>query len=71
LVFGQEQPLWVHPAQLSGALEPALALTVHKAQGSESTTAMVLLPGPEPTDPRLLYTALTRARREAWLFTPT
>lgn len=70
LVFGQDQPLWLHPAQLSGALEPALALTVHKAQGSESTTAMVLLPGPEPTDPRLIYTALTRARQEAWLVTP-
>jgi ATP-dependent exoDNAse (exonuclease V) alpha subunit len=31
---------------------------------------MVLLPGPDPIDPRLLYTALTRARQEAWLFTP-
>ena len=70
LLFGQEQPIWVHPAQLSGALEPALALTVHKAQGSEAQTVMVLLPGPDPTDPRLLYTALTRARQEAWLFTP-
>jgi len=70
LLFGQEQPIWVHPAQLSGALEPALALTVHKAQGSESQTVMVLLPGPDPIDPRLLYTALTRARQEAWLFTP-
>jgi exodeoxyribonuclease V alpha subunit len=70
LLFGQEQPIWVHPAQVSGALEPALALTVHKAQGSESRSVMVLLPGPEPADPRLLYTALTRAREEAWLFTP-
>jgi exodeoxyribonuclease V alpha subunit len=70
LLFGQEQPLWVHPAQVSGALEPALALTVHKAQGSESDEVMVLLPGPDPVDPRLLYTALTRARHAAWLFTP-
>jgi exodeoxyribonuclease V alpha subunit len=70
LLFGQEQPIWVHPAQVSGALEPALALTVHKAQGSESRSVMVLLPGPDPSDPRLLYTALTRAREEAWLFTP-
>jgi len=30
----------------------------------------VLLPEPEGADPRLLYTALTRAREEAWLFTP-
>ncbi|MFN9548067.1 MAG: AAA family ATPase [Cyanobacteriota bacterium] len=70
LLFGQDAPIWVHPAQVSGALEPALALTVHKAQGSESQTVMVLLPGPDPADPRLLYTALTRAREEAWLFTP-
>ncbi|MFN9621377.1 MAG: ATP-dependent RecD-like DNA helicase [Cyanobacteriota bacterium] len=70
LLFGQEQPIWVHPAQVSGAVEPALALTVHKAQGSESRSVMVLLPGPDPCDPRLLYTALTRAREEAWLFTP-
>jgi exodeoxyribonuclease V alpha subunit len=70
LLFGQDQPIWVHPAQVSGALEPALALTVHKAQGSESKRVMVLLPGPDPIDPRLLYTALTRAREEAWLFTP-
>jgi exodeoxyribonuclease V alpha subunit len=70
LLFGQEQPLWVHPAQVGGALEPALALTVHKAQGSESDEVMVLLPGPDPVDPRLLYTALTRARHAAWLFTP-
>ncbi|MEB3259092.1 MAG: AAA family ATPase [Cyanobacteriota bacterium] len=70
LLFGQEEPLWIHPAQMGGALEPALALTVHKAQGSESDTVMVLLPDAEPTDPRLLYTALTRARQSAWLFTP-
>lgn len=70
LVFGQDQPLWVHPAQVSGALEPALALTVHKAQGSEAQSVIVLLPGMDPSDPRLLYTALTRARREAWLVTP-
>jgi exodeoxyribonuclease V alpha subunit len=70
LLFGQDQPIWVHPAQVSGALEPALALTVHKAQGSESKRVMVLLPGPDPIDPRLLYTALTRAREDAGLFTP-
>jgi exodeoxyribonuclease V alpha subunit len=70
LVFGQDQPIWLHPSQLTGALEPALALTVHKAQGSEAERVMVLLPDLESTDPRLLYTALTRAREEAWLLTP-
>jgi exodeoxyribonuclease V alpha subunit len=69
LVFGQDEPIWIHPAQVSGALRPALALTVHKAQGSEASTVMVLLPDPS-TDAQLVYTALTRARREAWLFTP-
>jgi exodeoxyribonuclease V alpha subunit len=57
----------IHPAQLAGSLEPALALTVHKAQGSEAETVIVLLPGGERTDGRLLYTALTRARRQALL----
>ena len=70
LVFGQDTPIWLHPAQLSGALEPALALTVHKAQGSEAQQVMVLLPDREGVDGRLLYTALTRAREEAWLLTP-
>jgi exodeoxyribonuclease V alpha subunit len=69
LVFGQEQPIWLYPSQLMGALEPALALTVHKAQGSEAERVMVLLPEPESVDPRLLYTGLTRAREAAWLFT--
>jgi exodeoxyribonuclease V alpha subunit len=57
----------VHPAQLAGSLEPALALTVHKAQGSEAERVIVLLPGHERTDGRLLYTALTRARHQALL----
>jgi exodeoxyribonuclease V alpha subunit len=67
ILFGGEEPLWVHPAQLAGAAEPALALTVHKAQGSEATEVIVLLGDP---DPRLLYTALTRARERAVLITP-
>ena len=56
------QTLRLHPAQLAGAAEPALALTVHKAQGSEAEEVHVLLPAGQPPDPRLLYTALTRAR---------
>jgi exodeoxyribonuclease V alpha subunit len=69
ILFGGEEPLWVHPAQLAGAAEPALALTVHKAQGSEATEVIVLLADPDP-DARLLYTALTRARERAVLITP-
>ena len=58
----------IHPAQLAGAAEPALALTVHKAQGSEARQLIVLLP-PGRTDHRLLYTALTRASEQALLIT--
>ena len=49
-------------------METALALTVHRAQGSEADQVMVLWPQPlEPTesgdhDRRLLYTAITRTR---------
>jgi exodeoxyribonuclease V alpha subunit len=52
-------------------LEPALALTVHKAQGSEAESVIVLLPGDEHQDGRLLYTALTRARHRALLIHAT
>jgi exodeoxyribonuclease V alpha subunit len=68
ILFGTEEPLWVHPAQLAAAAEPALALTVHKAQGSEAAEVIVLLSDIEP-DGRLLYTALTRARERAELIT--
>jgi exodeoxyribonuclease V alpha subunit len=67
---GAAAPLRIHPAQLSGAVEPAFALTVHKAQGSEADEVIVLLPEAGASDPRLLYTALTRARRQALLFVP-
>jgi exodeoxyribonuclease V alpha subunit len=67
---GADAPLRVHPAQLAGATEPAFALTVHKAQGSEAEEVVVLLPERQRQDPRLLYTALTRARRQVLLLTP-
>ncbi|MEB3350290.1 MAG: AAA family ATPase [Cyanobacteriota bacterium] len=73
LLFGDGEAdtvLWLHPAQLGGAAEPALALTVHKAQGSEADAVVVLLDPDRQSDPRLLYTALTRARRDALLITP-
>jgi exodeoxyribonuclease V alpha subunit len=59
----------LHPARL-GAAEPALALTVHKAQGSQYGTVLLVLPPSRNSDPRLLYTGLTRARRQAVLITP-
>jgi exodeoxyribonuclease V alpha subunit len=58
----------LHPAQLAGA-EPALALTVHKAQGSQYGEVLLLLPAGRHLDARLLYTGLTRARSSAHLYT--
>jgi exodeoxyribonuclease V alpha subunit len=53
----------VRPSRLE-AVDTAFAMTVHKSQGSEFDTAVVLLP--PPTSPiltrELLYTAATRAR---------
>jgi exodeoxyribonuclease V alpha subunit len=69
LIFGPHPSQRLHPAQLAGAVEPALALTVHKAQGSEAEEVIVLVPPGEPRDLRLLYTALTRARQRVLLVT--
>ncbi len=51
-------------------LEPAFAITVHKAQGSEFDSVILLLPDQPPdnsaenaADARLVYTALTRAKK--------
>ncbi len=66
---GGDTPLWIHPAQLPAA-SPALALSVHKAQGSEYEEVWVLMPATGRPAIRLLYTALTRARRRAELLTP-
>ncbi|MCL2082998.1 MAG: ATP-dependent RecD-like DNA helicase [Oscillospiraceae bacterium] len=47
-----------------GELEPAFAMTIHKAQGSEyDAVVLAVMPGPPPLmTRRVLYTALTRAR---------
>ncbi|KEF42200.1 MAG: hypothetical protein ER33_07530 [Cyanobium sp. CACIAM 14] len=68
---GDGEGIWIHPGQLAGAAEPALALTVHKAQGSEAEEVIVLFPSGPHQDGRLLYTALTRARAGALLLTAT
>ncbi len=62
-------PRLLHPARLGG-VEPALALTIHKSQGSQYGEVLLLLPPTRHWDPRLLYTGLTRARRRASLITP-
>tara|TARA_Y100001968_G_scaffold333661_1_gene398077 strand:+ start:8879 stop:10579 length:1701 start_codon:yes stop_codon:yes gene_type:complete len=60
-----------HPARLK-SIEPALAMTIHKAQGSEALKVIVLWPesikenqtgtANEIFEQRLLYTAITRAK---------
>ena len=65
----------LHPARLQ-RLEPAVALTIHRAQGSEAECVTVLWPHSLQSDPldhhasRLLYTAITRARDTLELITP-
>ena len=50
-------------------LELAYAVTIHKAQGSEFGTTLVVIPSPCPVlSPELLYTALTRQKDRAILF---
>ena len=58
----------LHPARL-GEAEPALALTVHKSQGSQYGEVLLLLPPGRPLNASLLYTALTRARAQALVIT--
>ncbi|WP_447938131.1 exodeoxyribonuclease V subunit alpha [Pseudoxanthomonas mexicana] len=60
-----DAPRGFHPATLP-AHESAFAMTVHKAQGSEFDTVWLLLParGNRVLSRELVYTGLTRARRE-------
>lgn len=59
------------PAQLP-AHETAFATTVHKAQGSEFDAVALVLPDADARvcTRELLYTGLTRARRQALLWSP-
>lgn len=52
------------PAVLLSHYEPAFALSVHKSQGSEFQDVLLLLPpGSEVFGRRMLYTAITRAKK--------
>ncbi len=56
--------LAAYPPELLGELEPAWAVTVHKAQGSEYRAVILALSDVPPTllTRGVLYTAITRAR---------
>ena len=69
-VAGSQAHLFIHPAQLPDA-QPAFALTVHKAQGSEADEVWILMGESGRPSQRLLYTALTRAKQRAILITPS
>ena len=51
------------PGVLLPGLEKAFALTVHKSQGAEFDTVVVVIPPEALVDRRLLYTAMTRAKQ--------
>jgi exodeoxyribonuclease V alpha subunit len=59
------RPIQLSPLRLS-AVETVYAMTIHKSQGSQFDVAAVLLPeeGSRILTRELLYTAVTRARRE-------
>ncbi len=56
------------PAVLCPHIEKAYAMTVHKSQGSEFDEVSVILPPRACVDKRLLYTAITRARKKLRVF---
>lgn len=65
-VFPRGEGFAAHPVEgLRGLLEPAWAVTVHKAQGSEYDDVALVLPEGEvrPFTREIVYTAVTRARR--------
>ena len=66
----------LHPSRLH-AVEPAIAITIHRSQGSEANRVIVLWPPSQdsererPLENRLLYTAITRARASLDVITTT
>ncbi len=65
---GESRHALYHPARLRH-LEPALALTIHKAQGCEMDKVLLLWPNfDDRQSSSLLYTAITRAKQQLLLF---
>jgi hypothetical protein len=56
-------------SERSDVLEQAYAITVHKSQGSQFETTLVVIPNPcQLLSPELVYTALTRQRDRVVVF---
>jgi ATP-dependent exoDNAse (exonuclease V) alpha subunit len=69
-VFSSYHSYKAIPIQTMPAFEPGFAITIHKSQGSEYNTVMIVLP--QDSDSRilsreLLYTGITRAKNTAIL----
>jgi exodeoxyribonuclease V alpha subunit len=66
VVFRRGSRYLVHSLDRLSGLEPAYAMTVHKAQGSEFDAVLLVLP--EHKSPllsrQIIYTAITRARKK-------
>ena len=64
IVFDDEKVAWYLYTQLE-ELEHAYAITIHKAQGSEFSVVILVIPPASPMllTRNLLYTALTRAKK--------
>jgi exodeoxyribonuclease V alpha subunit len=65
VVYFHERSL---PLVLLERWEKAYALTVHKSQGSEFQEVHILVPSSKTFSRKLLYTAITRARRKVVLY---
>jgi exodeoxyribonuclease V alpha subunit len=70
--FERGGELVLHPPSRLGAVDTVYAMTIHKSQGSQFSTAAVLLPEPGSRilTRELLYTAATRAQRRLILVGP-
>jgi exodeoxyribonuclease V alpha subunit len=69
---GEDQAYFLNgrkiPALLLPRFEWGYAMTIHKSQGSEFDEVLLLLPKETKTSKELLYTAVTRARKNLTIF---
>jgi len=63
--FDQEGDVKLNRQEVVDYLEKAYCLTVHKGQGSEWDTVIIVLPTSQMVDRNMVYTALSRCRKRA------